>query len=243
MFGVRSFVYLVVLCFVLGCVSMGNESVTTTSSTTTLAKEPVNCTQLEQKISSDISSSNVCSKDTDCELTAYSCPFGCRIYSTMNDTSFIDEEVTEFGRQCGVCKKSCSYNGGDLLCDNQKCAPVFSKLVLSPGSHDYKTNESITLILRNLLSRSVYLQKCDEFTLQYRAEGRWNTVSRNACFGENFIQIAPNSSYTLDLNDYNLSLDRFRVEANFWINCYEYPKSKSDCQKNVTLLSDEFRIK
>jgi len=77
---------MVVMCFLLGCISTSNENPTTTTTTsTTLAQ--VNCTALAEKIISDLKGLNHCSEDSECGVTSYPCPFGCMIYNQYNNST------------------------------------------------------------------------------------------------------------------------------------------------------------
>ena len=233
---------MLIICLVLGCISGGDESTPTTTSPTTTLAEKVNCTRFREEILSGISDLKSCSEDNECAFTAFPCPFGCMPYNQMNDTSAIEGNMTEYGRDCGYCSNNCAIQVGYLLCDNLKCVPSITKLELKSET-GYHSNETIIILLENQLNRSIYLQKCDDLQLELRAGGRWNTVAENFCPVGEFIRINPLSVYEFNLSSYNLSLERYRVKANAQVKCLQYPKSSLDCQKNVTLYSPDFRIK
>ncbi|MCX6695836.1 MAG: hypothetical protein NTU61_06030, partial [Candidatus Altiarchaeota archaeon] len=162
---------LLAICLLLGCVSPSGDQTATPSTTTTTIQE---CDRMAENIVSEISALNVCSEDDQCRLTAYSCPFGCRIYSTLNDSSKVDEAIKQYGSACGYCDTKCSISGGDLLCNNRKCVTSLTNLMLQSET-SYRSNGTVQITLKNSLNRSIYIDKCNDIRLELRAEGRWNT--------------------------------------------------------------------
>ena len=231
---------LLVLCLLAGCI--GGPVTSTTSSTSTTVPAKAECDQLRERTISAIDDMNVCSKDSDCAMTTYQCPFGCRIFGTLSDTSKIDAQVSEYGNKCGFCNNQCSYQGGDILCNSGRCTPSFSKLILNPPESSFKGNETASVVLKNMLNRTIYLQKCEDLRVEYRSAGSWNPVEPTSCNSE-FLRIPPMSQYELKMLGYNMSAGRYRVTTNLMVKCFDFPTSKADCQKNVTLVSNEFRIR
>ena len=96
-------------------------------------EEPASCLakeQLEDAVREAIASAKACYSDSQCTLSSFGCPFGCRIAVRAERLKAIERSVADYrnymeSRYCGRCVYRCvSIRNHEAACVNGRCTAV-----------------------------------------------------------------------------------------------------------------------